>query len=302
MIYFDRPTQERLFQTFADALAARRIPRARQGGDAVRPGPRPARAGGPARARVPAARVSAARSSSAWPTSGSARATTSWSRSDSGSCVAIVLHDAEARRSAAWRTSCCRRRRSAATDDNPAKFPQTAVPRLLELMASGARARPPDHGAAGRAARACSPRSPRRARSRWASATWSPARQVLYQHGVPLVGEAVGGDYGRTVRLCGGGRAGRGQLGGAWHPAASEPAQRPGGGRQSLLPPAAHRRGGRAPASSASSPPRGTAWTRCRRCTTTSPTWCSWTSRCPSSTASAPSATSCPNRPGRSWW
>jgi chemotaxis protein CheD len=27
------------------------------------------------------------------------------------------------------------------------------------------------------------------------------ARQVLQTHGVPLVGEAVGGDFGRTVRL-----------------------------------------------------------------------------------------------------
>ena len=27
------------------------------------------------------------------------------------------------------------------------------------------------------------------------------SRQVLNSHGIPLVGEAVGGDYGRTVRL-----------------------------------------------------------------------------------------------------
>ena len=27
------------------------------------------------------------------------------------------------------------------------------------------------------------------------------SRQVLSTHGIPLVGEAVGGDYGRTVRL-----------------------------------------------------------------------------------------------------
>ena len=27
------------------------------------------------------------------------------------------------------------------------------------------------------------------------------SRQVLHTHGIPLVGEAVGGDYGRTVRL-----------------------------------------------------------------------------------------------------
>jgi chemotaxis protein CheD len=27
------------------------------------------------------------------------------------------------------------------------------------------------------------------------------SRQVLHAHGIPLVGEAVGGDFGRTVRL-----------------------------------------------------------------------------------------------------
>jgi chemotaxis protein CheD len=27
------------------------------------------------------------------------------------------------------------------------------------------------------------------------------ARQALHSHGLPLVGEAVGGDFGRTVRL-----------------------------------------------------------------------------------------------------
>jgi chemotaxis protein CheD len=27
------------------------------------------------------------------------------------------------------------------------------------------------------------------------------SRQVLHSHGIPLVGEAVGGDFGRTVRL-----------------------------------------------------------------------------------------------------
>ena len=27
------------------------------------------------------------------------------------------------------------------------------------------------------------------------------SRQVLHNHGIPLVGESVGGDFGRTIRL-----------------------------------------------------------------------------------------------------
>ena len=45
------------------------------------------------------------------------------------------------------------------------------------------------------------------------------ARQVLNTHGVPLVGEAVGGDFGRTVRLRVNDGSGRGDDGGAWDPA-----------------------------------------------------------------------------------
>lgn len=116
-----------------------------------------------------------------------------------GSCVAIVLHDAEARVGGLAHIllpapSLSRR------DDNPAKFPQTAVPKLIELMVA--------RGA-----------SPRRLTGRLAGgasmfAALAPAgtiqmgernvvasRQVLRTAGVPIVGEAVGGDFGRTVRL-----------------------------------------------------------------------------------------------------
>jgi chemotaxis protein CheD len=116
-----------------------------------------------------------------------------------GSCIAIVLHDALARVGGLAHVLLPSPALSRA-DGNPAKTPQTAVPRLLELMAK--------RGA-----------SPRRVTARLVGgasmfAALSPpgtiqmgernvvaSRQVLHSHGIPLVGEAVGGDYGRTVRL-----------------------------------------------------------------------------------------------------
>lgn len=116
-----------------------------------------------------------------------------------GSCVAILLHDAVARVGGLAHVLLPSPGLSR-QDDNPAKFPQTAVPRLLELMASA--------GA-----------TPRRVTARLAGgasmfATLSPpgtiqmgernvvaSRQVLSGHGIPLVAEAVGGDFGRTVKL-----------------------------------------------------------------------------------------------------
>jgi chemotaxis protein CheD len=116
-----------------------------------------------------------------------------------GSCVAVLLHDREAQVGGLAHfllpTPALSR-----LDSNPAKFPQTAIPRLIELMVA--------HGA-----------KPQRITARLAGgasmfATLAPpgtiqmgernlvaARQVLNTHGVPLVGEAVGGDFGRTVRL-----------------------------------------------------------------------------------------------------
>lgn len=116
-----------------------------------------------------------------------------------GSCVAILLYDAMVAVGGLAHVllpSPALSRR----DTNPAKFPQSAVPRLLEMMAR--------MGA-----------SPRRVTARLAGgssmfAALSPpgtiqmgernvvaSRQVLHGLGIPLVGEAVGGDFGRTVRL-----------------------------------------------------------------------------------------------------
>jgi chemotaxis protein CheD len=116
-----------------------------------------------------------------------------------GSCVAILLHDATARVGGLAHVLLPSPALSR-NDANPAKFPQSAVPRLIELMAAD--------GA-----------SPRRITARLAGgasmfAALAPlgtihmgernlvaARQVLSLHGIPLSGEAVGGDFGRTVRM-----------------------------------------------------------------------------------------------------
>ena len=116
-----------------------------------------------------------------------------------GSCIAILLHDATVSVGGLAHVLLPSPALSR-QDSNPAKFPQLAVPRLLELMAR--------EGA-----------SPRRITARLAGgasmfASLAPlgtiqmgernvvaSRQVLNAHGVPLVGESVGGDFGRTVRL-----------------------------------------------------------------------------------------------------
>jgi chemotaxis protein CheD len=116
-----------------------------------------------------------------------------------GSCVAIVLYDAVARVGGMAHVLLPSPALSR-EQQNPAKFPQTAVPRLLELMV--------ERGA-----------NPRRIAARLAGgasmfANLTPVgaiqmgerntvacRQVLGEHGVPIAAEAVGGDYGRTVRV-----------------------------------------------------------------------------------------------------
>ena len=116
-----------------------------------------------------------------------------------GSCIAIVLHDPVAAIGGLAHVLLPSPALSR-PDANPAKFPQLAVPRLLELMAK--------EGA-----------SPRRITARLAGgasmfAALAPpgtiqmgernvvaSRQVLSGLGIPLVAQAVGGDFGRTVRL-----------------------------------------------------------------------------------------------------
>jgi chemotaxis protein CheD len=116
-----------------------------------------------------------------------------------GSCVAIALYDAEARVGGLAHV-LLPSPALARADTNPAKFPQSAVPRLLQLMmADGAR---PDRitgrlaGGASMFAALAPPGT-----VQMGERNLLAARQALKTNGVPLVGEAVGGDFGRTVRL-----------------------------------------------------------------------------------------------------
>jgi chemotaxis protein CheD len=116
-----------------------------------------------------------------------------------GSCVAILLHDPAARIGGLAHVllpSPALSRR----DSNPAKFPQTAVPRLLELMAQrGASPRRITGRLAGGASMFASLSPP--GTIQMGERNLVASRQVLNHHGIPLTAEAVGGDFGRTVRL-----------------------------------------------------------------------------------------------------
>lgn len=116
-----------------------------------------------------------------------------------GSCVAILLYDAKARVGGLAHillpTPALSR-----VDGNPAKFPQSAVPRLIELMvADGASAGRITGRLAGGASMfaALAPHGTIQMGER----NLVSARQALNSHDVPVLGEAVGGDFGRTVRM-----------------------------------------------------------------------------------------------------
>jgi chemotaxis protein CheD len=116
-----------------------------------------------------------------------------------GSCVAIVLYDAVARVGGMAHVLLPSPALSR-DDGNPAKFPQTAVPRLLELMSQcGAFPRRLTGRLAGGASMFASLAAP--GTIQMGDRNVVASRQALNQAGIPLTGEAVGGDYGRTVRL-----------------------------------------------------------------------------------------------------
>jgi chemotaxis protein CheD len=116
-----------------------------------------------------------------------------------GSCVAIVLHDAVARVGGLAHILLPSPALSRDTS-NPAKFPQLAIPRLLELMAArGASSKRMAARIVGGASMFANlaPAGTIQMGERNVVAT----RQALGGAGLPLVAEAVGGDFGRTVRL-----------------------------------------------------------------------------------------------------
>jgi chemotaxis protein CheD len=116
-----------------------------------------------------------------------------------GSCVAILLHDPTARVGGLAHT-LLPSPALARADGNPAKFPQSAVPRLLQLMeADGARVERITARLAGGASMFAALAPP--GTVQMGERNLLAARQALQAHGVPLVAEEVGGDFGRTVRL-----------------------------------------------------------------------------------------------------
>lgn len=114
-----------------------------------------------------------------------------------GSCVAIMLHDATAR--VGGMAHVLLPSRSLAHDQtNPAKFPETAVPFLItRLTAAGAdrhRLVAKLAGGASMFAQLMTPGSVQMGERNVAA-----ARAALRDAAIPIVGEAVGGERGRSV-------------------------------------------------------------------------------------------------------
>lgn len=116
-----------------------------------------------------------------------------------GSCVAIMLHDPGAKVGAMAHillpsTSLAR------DTSNPAKFPETAVPLMLErLSALGADRRRLQAKVAGGASMFAALMTP--GTIQMGERNVVAARNALRAAGVPLVAEAVGGSAGRSVRF-----------------------------------------------------------------------------------------------------
>jgi chemotaxis protein CheD len=116
-----------------------------------------------------------------------------------GSCVAILLHDPQARVGGLAHV-LLPSPALARKDTNPAKFPQTALPRLLELMGRhGSSTRRVTARLVGGASMFGGLAQP--GTIQMGERNVVACRQVLYDHGLALTGEATGGDYGRTVKL-----------------------------------------------------------------------------------------------------
>lgn len=116
-----------------------------------------------------------------------------------GSCVAVGLHDAEAGVGGLAHIllpSPALSRR----DQNPGKFPQTAIPLLLQAMvARGARASRITARIAGGASMFTNLQPS--GTIQMGERNLVAVRAALTHHSIPLVGSEVGGDFGRTVRL-----------------------------------------------------------------------------------------------------
>ena len=116
-----------------------------------------------------------------------------------GSCVAIALHDSEARvggLSHILLPSPALSRR----DQSPGKFPQTAIPLLLQDMV-GLGARPGRITARLAGGASMFTNLQPAGTIQMGERNLVAVRAALAHDNIPLVGSAVGGDFGRTVRL-----------------------------------------------------------------------------------------------------
>lgn len=116
-----------------------------------------------------------------------------------GSCVAIMLHDARA--GAGAMAHVLLPSRSLARDtSNPAKFPETAVPFLIEqLRALGADPRRMVAKLAGGASMFAQLMVP--GAVQMGERNLAATRAALRVAAIPVAGEAVGGEAGRSVRF-----------------------------------------------------------------------------------------------------
>jgi chemotaxis protein CheD len=116
-----------------------------------------------------------------------------------GSCVAIILYDAAVHVGGLAHVLLPSPALSRGSP-NPARVPQTAVPALLtEMAAAGASPRRIKARLAGGASMFAALSTP--GTIQMGERNVVAARHALAAAGIPIVGEAVGGDFGRTVRL-----------------------------------------------------------------------------------------------------
>lgn len=116
-----------------------------------------------------------------------------------GSCVAIILYDAAVQVGGMAHVLLPSPALSRGSP-NPARVPQTAVPALLtEMAAVGASPRRTKARLAGGASMFAALSTP--GTIQMGERNILAARHALATAGIPIVGEAVGGDFGRTVRL-----------------------------------------------------------------------------------------------------
>ena len=114
-----------------------------------------------------------------------------------GSCVAIVLYD-PTKRIGGLAHIMLPSRSLARRDDVPGKTPQSAVPTLVDqLTGLGANARRLTGRLVGGASLFASLTPP--GSIQMGERNVVASREVLHQHGIPLVGELVGGESGRSV-------------------------------------------------------------------------------------------------------